>query len=187
MNWIEGFVDGSKKFVPLASDPVTIGRSKDCDFSFPEDKQVSRFHAMIELRERGWYVVDQKSTNGSYVNEQRVTVPFPIKVGDVVRVGEQRLRVRDEIELPAPENFVSAYPGYPHYYILLKVPRTASRDEIDLAYVELKKIFDPALHPGIERIHTCAKEVEEAYAVLADPARRVLYDASLPPEAAETS
>jgi pSer/pThr/pTyr-binding forkhead associated (FHA) protein len=101
MKWIETSYDGELKRVALADRPVKVGRSAECDFSFPDDKQVSRFHAVLEERPNGWFVVDNKSTNGSYVNGQRVTVPFPIKDGDVIEIGDQRLRVCSGIDLPS--------------------------------------------------------------------------------------
>jgi pSer/pThr/pTyr-binding forkhead associated (FHA) protein len=100
MLWIETTYEGHPKRAELAGEPVRIGRSADCDLSFPGDKQMSRMHATFESRPNGWFVIDNKSTNGSYVNGQRVTVPFPIKEGDIIEVGDQRLRVCQGIELP---------------------------------------------------------------------------------------
>lgn len=91
--WLETNYEGNILKVTMEDQSIRVGRTSDCDFAFPADKQVSRLHAIFEPRPNGWFVVDNKSTNGSYVNGQRVTVPFPIKEGDVIEIGDQRLRV----------------------------------------------------------------------------------------------
>lgn len=180
MRWIETNYNGETKRVPLARQPISVGRSADCDLSFPTDKQISRIHAIIEPRPNGWFVVDQKSTNGSLVNGQRVTVPFPIKEDDVIQIGDQRLRVCSGVDLVVPESFVTRFPGYPHYYIILKVHPSASSEEIQNAYDQLSAIFDPNLHPNRELIKVCREEIEEAFAMLSDPEKRQQYDKILP-------
>ena len=52
---------------------ITLGRSKDCDFSFPKDKSFSRFQTSFEFDEnkKEWSIIDGKdnkgSTNGTWV------------------------------------------------------------------------------------------------------------------------
>ena len=52
---------------------VTLGRSKDCDFSFPKDKSFSRFQTSFEFDDdkKEWYIIDGKgsksSTNGTWI------------------------------------------------------------------------------------------------------------------------
>lgn len=59
--------NGTKKKI------VTLGRSKDCDFSFPRDKSFSRFQTSFEFNEdkKQWTIIDGKdnksSTNGTWV------------------------------------------------------------------------------------------------------------------------
>lgn len=49
----------------LDSDPINLGRGKDCDLRVEGD-MISRFHAKIEIR-RGRFVLSDQSTNGTYV------------------------------------------------------------------------------------------------------------------------
>jgi hypothetical protein len=61
-----------------------------------DDINVSRKHAVIEMRENGeWRITDLGSTNGTFVNDERI-VQAQIKNGDRVRLGESSLEVHLE-------------------------------------------------------------------------------------------
>ncbi len=179
MRWIEWQSGGETKRVLMVKDPIGIGRSATCEFAFPDDREVSRMHAIIERRGDHWFLADQKSTNGSFVNSQRVTVPFPLKDGDLIEIGDQRLHVKSGVDFRIKERPVASYAGYPHLYVLLKVAPTAPQGEVDGAYGALVKIYSPELHPESEMVKLLLQEIVEAYAILGDPVRRADYDATL--------
>src|SRR5437879_3604627 len=56
----------------LKETPVVLGRETDCDVRII-DRTVSRHHAHIEPEGGGHRLVDLNSTNGTYVNESRIT------------------------------------------------------------------------------------------------------------------
>lgn len=67
------------------SKPVTrIGRAPDNDVVITEP-QVSAHHAEIEYRQGHFYLRDLRSTNGTWVNAERVQAEVILKYGDVVR------------------------------------------------------------------------------------------------------
>ncbi len=70
----------------LDSDEVTIGRSPDMKL-FIDELGISRLHARI-VRQRGdaFELIDEQSTNGSFVNGERVTRQV-LRDGDIVQVG----------------------------------------------------------------------------------------------------
>ena len=80
-----------KTLLPLANQPVIIGRSRSagCDLVLEADRQISRRHARIEWDAvAGNYVIyDLQSTNGLYVNEQRVDNRV-LRSGDRIRMGK---------------------------------------------------------------------------------------------------
>jgi len=70
---------------PLNKDRLTIGRSPDCDIILP-DRVVSRRHACIERRDGEYYILDDNSKNGTFVNGKPVTEPRRLIDGDEIQV-----------------------------------------------------------------------------------------------------
>ena len=78
---------------------MTVGRSPACGLALPWDAQVSRSHASIEAIDGVWTVLDDgRSTNGTFVNEERVQNRRKLRHLDVIRVGATRLRFHDPSE-----------------------------------------------------------------------------------------
>lgn len=99
-----------KPLMPLTNRPVIIGRSRNagCDLVLDADRQVSRRHARIEWDAvAGNYVIyDLQSTNGLYVNEQRVDNRV-LRSGDRIRMGKTML-VFESSEPPAEKQVTPA-------------------------------------------------------------------------------
>ena len=68
---------------------TTIGRSPDCGI-FLDDVTVSRKHAILIDRGNGFFVEDQGSLNGTFVNRKRVE-SGQLEDGDELQVGKYRL------------------------------------------------------------------------------------------------
>lgn len=99
-----------KPLMPLTNRAVIIGRSRNagCDLVLDADRQVSRRHARIEWDAvAGNYVIyDLQSTNGLYVNEQRVDNRV-LRSGDRIRMGKTVL-VFESSEPPAEKQVTPA-------------------------------------------------------------------------------
>ena len=76
----------------LADGVIMIGRGADCQIILDDD-YVSTRHARVVSAENGIYVEDMGSTNGSYVNGQRITAPTTITMSDTVRIGKTILKL----------------------------------------------------------------------------------------------
>jgi pSer/pThr/pTyr-binding forkhead associated (FHA) protein len=76
----------------LAGGMIMIGRGADCQLIL-EDDYVSTRHARVVSTPNGIYVEDLGSTNGTYVNGQRITAPTTITLADSVRIGKTILRL----------------------------------------------------------------------------------------------
>lgn len=68
-----------------------IGRTDERAICLP-DASVSRLHAQIVRQRSGYFVQDVGSSNGTYLNGQRLAAPVVLSAGDVLRVGEIELR-----------------------------------------------------------------------------------------------
>ena len=80
---------------------VTIGRNKDCDFSFPNNKSFSRIQTTFEYDEENqeWIIIDgsrtKSSTNGTWVF---CSHSFHIKNKMTIEVLNNRLQITEEIK-----------------------------------------------------------------------------------------
>ena len=91
---IEVLIDGEEpKIYPLNKSKIVLGSHESCDIILPS-KNVSRKHLVITVRDDQFFVSDQGSTNGSFINEQRLvpgssvefTSFFPVRLGTDVLV-----------------------------------------------------------------------------------------------------
>ena len=78
---------------PLGHDEITIGRSSDSAIIIRDD-YTSTHHARLMLWNGRWMIQDLDSTNGTFLNGSRVTVPTPIPLGATVKVGATTFELR---------------------------------------------------------------------------------------------
>jgi FHA domain len=77
----------------IALGPInSLGRNVN-NTVFIEDDFVSANHAMLTFRGRSWFIEDQGSTNGTYVNGHRIDRPVALSFGDEVTIGRVRMRL----------------------------------------------------------------------------------------------
>jgi pSer/pThr/pTyr-binding forkhead associated (FHA) protein len=95
--------------VDLRSERITIGRESG-DLRL-DDAELSRRHAVVELRGGEPWITDAGSTNGTFVNGARIAGPVRIATGDVIALGASRLRVESStpavtpIDVPDTDSF----------------------------------------------------------------------------------
>jgi GAF domain-containing protein len=75
----------------LRGDRLTIGREDECDIFIPDPK-ISRLHAEIIRRENQYFLIDNKSTNGTFLNGMRIT-EGALQEGMTVRVGNSEMGI----------------------------------------------------------------------------------------------
>ena len=79
-----------KRFV-LDKSPTRVGRGAESQIVLEGDS-VSRRHAHLERRAGAWYVVDDGSTNGTYVNEEQIPREQLLNNGDRIKIGPSILK-----------------------------------------------------------------------------------------------
>ncbi len=99
---LEGPYTG-REFTFDQHDTFLIGRSDEAHLYLPEDKFFSRHHCLLEIAPPRCFLRDLGSTNGTYVNGQRVAEAF-LQSGDRVQGGATVLQVEVMAEQPAPLN-----------------------------------------------------------------------------------
>lgn len=82
---------------------VTVGRNELADVAISWDGEVSRLHAEIECVAGEWIVFDDGlSSNGTFVNGQRIAGRRRLADGDAIRVGATVVLFRSPLAAPAP-------------------------------------------------------------------------------------
>ena len=71
---------------------ITIGRESNCEYIL-SDETVSSHHARLSFHHKQWWVEDLNSTNGSFLNNDPITVPTVVISGDELRVGKISLQL----------------------------------------------------------------------------------------------
>ena len=79
----EADVEGTQRV--FTKPEVVIGRDSDCDFQITDEAASSR-HARLTYRYLQWWVEDLQSTNGTFLNDQRVETSTVIIKGDELLV-----------------------------------------------------------------------------------------------------
>jgi len=86
--------------VNLKLGDTTIGRHSTCDIVLNDDKSVSGKHAVIKTVGRKSTLQDLESTNGTFIETERVT-RHELRHGETIVIGEHELTYRDHLALDA--------------------------------------------------------------------------------------
>jgi EmrB/QacA subfamily drug resistance transporter len=190
--------------VPLSGSTTTIGRDPDCALELP-DKEASRHHARVTLEGDSAFIEDLRSTNGTFVNRERILERRALTVGDQIQIGETSIlfttperavtRLRPAVE-PTALRQAMALPAH------LKDQEPSSRKWWTLVVVCIgvfmllldTTIVSVALPPISRALHTSFSQLQwvvDAYALLLAAAlltagsisdivgRRVVFSAGL--------
>lgn len=84
---------GAKAGTFALEEPMQVGRADACAIRLA-DSYISQFHARLFPRDGAWLVEDLGSTNGTFLNERKLTAPSEVHVGDRLRLGRTILELR---------------------------------------------------------------------------------------------
>lgn len=83
---------GNQQRSEFSQREITIGRSSDSDLILRRN-DISRRHARIVLRDGQFIVLDLRSENGTYINDQRIGSPQVIRLGDRIAIGDYEMYI----------------------------------------------------------------------------------------------
>jgi hypothetical protein len=79
--------------IELPTEQLAIGRSSESGLVIRDD-YTSTHHARLMLWNDGWVVQDLDSTNGTFLDGQRVTLPTPVPLNSTVTIGTTSFELR---------------------------------------------------------------------------------------------
>jgi DNA-binding CsgD family transcriptional regulator len=167
--------DGDQRLLPLESAELTIGRAPVSGLPLPWDHQVSRAHASLECIDGTWTVLDDgRSTNGTFVNEERVSGRRRLRHLDVIRVGGTYVRFHDPGEREIVLTEIASAAVAP--------PLTAAQRRVLEALCDRpdgpasnEEIAD-ALHLSVDTVKTHMRALFEAFQLGAAPPYRKRFE-----------
>ena len=81
------------QYYPLSLSPVYLGRTESNDIIVKDDR-VSGQHAKLSFEESQFWIEDLDSTNGTYVNGERLTKKRSLKDEDLIKIGATILKFK---------------------------------------------------------------------------------------------
>ncbi|WP_431246150.1 FHA domain-containing protein FhaB/FipA [Leifsonia xyli] len=79
--------------LPLGRDPITVGRSSESNLVIRDD-YTSTHHARLLLWNDEWMIQDLDSTNGTFLDGRRVTVPTQVPLDTPIKIGTTTFELR---------------------------------------------------------------------------------------------
>lgn len=79
--------------IALSGRQLTIGRAADSDL-IVDDEYASTNHAKLVFINGEWLIQDLDSTNGTYLDGQKLSTPLPVPMNTAVRVGQTTFELR---------------------------------------------------------------------------------------------
>jgi len=71
---------------------MTLGRAADNTITLP-DTYASAYHARLDQHDGEWWLTDLESRNGTRLNDVPIGKPVPLADGDVIGIGQMKLRL----------------------------------------------------------------------------------------------
>ena len=98
------------KAFTLSKSEIIIGRDVNADVAI-NTAEVSRRHTRLHLDAGVYIIEDLGSTNGTFINGQRLTTPVPLRSGDIIMLGEAATLVYEASQFDPNATMISPASG----------------------------------------------------------------------------
>jgi pSer/pThr/pTyr-binding forkhead associated (FHA) protein len=85
--------DGRESTRRFSQPEIMLGRDANCDFSVMDDA-LSAHHARITFHHGQWWLEDLNSTNGTYLNREKLSTAAVVITGDEFKCGNTVFSIR---------------------------------------------------------------------------------------------
>src|SRR4051812_6086079 len=135
--------------LPVGDDELLIGRQAPGPGKLGNDIEISRRHARVTRESNGQFLIeDLGSTNGTYVNGERILGAQILKPGDEVELGDTKLRV-EALDAPS-DKVIAPGEGPPAVTTFAEVPEEVKAPEAEEPEPEPEPETEPEPEPESE-------------------------------------
>jgi pSer/pThr/pTyr-binding forkhead associated (FHA) protein len=85
--------EGKESVRHFTQSELVLGRDASCDLSIM-DEALSAHHARVTYHHGQWWLEDLNSTNGTFLNHEKVTTPIVVITGDEFKCGNTTFSIR---------------------------------------------------------------------------------------------
>ncbi len=89
--------EGSESLRHFSQSEIMIGRDTNCDLAVM-DEALSAHHARLTYHHGQWWLEDLNSTNGTFLNHEKLTTPTVVMTGDQFKSGNTIFDIRVEAD-----------------------------------------------------------------------------------------
>lgn len=116
---LEYHAEVTQKFRLTGRDRTVLGRGRECDMLLPGNN-ISRQHATIVSRGGGFWISDNNSRNGTFLDQERLTEERELTDGCVISIGDYTIRYKNEFLMIGTHEddgiFEEKEEIYPHWF-----------------------------------------------------------------------
>lgn len=87
--------EGNESLRHFSQPQIMIGRDPNCDLAML-DEAMSAHHARLTYHHGQWWLEDLNSTNGTFLNREKLTIPAVVIPGDTFKCGNSLFDIQPE-------------------------------------------------------------------------------------------
>jgi hypothetical protein len=135
------------RIIELEQETIILGRDVTNDIIL-SDAEVSRRHSRLTLSPQGYVLEDLGSTNGTYVNDERLSGPYLLIPGDKIGLSQKLVMSYDLVTVEGVETVAMDVPAEPA--VEPQVEAAIEQEDVPSAMPELEAMVEEMKKPVVE-------------------------------------